>query len=283
MTEGRCLCGAVRYEIDPPLQYMVNCHCSMCRKHHGSSFATVVTLPPTQFRWVSGEANVGTYASSEIATRAFCKVCGSVAPVLSPKLGAMIVPAGNLDGDPGLRPQVHIFTGSKAPWYDITDALPQAEAYPPGFEAPTVTRDAVDAKGGVVQGSCLCGDVAYEVTAAPMRMVNCHCSRCRRGRSAAHATNLFYGIDAFRWTRGEQQVADYQLPEAKYFGTAFCRRCGSEVPRLSLERGVAVVPAGSLDQDPGVRPALHIYVSSMAPWFEITDDLPRHAELPPSA
>ncbi len=145
MAEGRCLCGALRYEADPPFQFMVNCHCSMCRKHHGSAFATFIAVPPAAFRWVSGEANVGVYQSSENAARAFCRVCGSVAPHLLPSVGQIIIPAGNLDGDLGVTPQLHIFAGSRAPWYEITDTLPRSEEYPPGFDAMAVDRPRVTA------------------------------------------------------------------------------------------------------------------------------------------
>jgi hypothetical protein len=283
MAVGRCLCGALRYEADPPFPFMVNCHCSMCRKHHGAAFATLVAVPPAAFHWLSGEANVGVYASSAHAERAFCRVCGSVAPHLLPALGQIIVPAGNLEGDLGVTPQLHIFTGSRAPWYEITDALPRSEEYPPGYDAPVVAQAPVTPREGITEGSCLCGDVAFEIQGDALAMRNCHCSRCRRGRSAAHATNLFYPLDAFRWVRGETQVVDFALPEARLFGTAFCRRCGSGLPRVAASRGVVVVPAGALDVDPGVRPSQHIFVGSKAPWFDITDDLPKYEELPPSA
>ena len=69
----------------------------------------------------------------------------------------------------------------------------------PEFEGAVPTeRPALDPPPpGVVRGSCLCGDVAFELRGKPLRMTNCHCSRCRRGRSAAHATNLVYPLDAF--------------------------------------------------------------------------------------
>jgi hypothetical protein len=76
-------------------------------------------------------------------------------------------------------------------------------------------------------------------------------------------------------------VQQYKLPEAQYFATAFCRRCGSGLPRVSTERNIAVVPAGSLDGDPGIAPAGHIFVESKADWFEIADPLPQFAEMPP--
>src|SRR5687768_16643855 len=281
MPEGRCLCGALRFEADPPFQFMVNCHCSMCRKHHGAAFATFIAVPPAKFRWISGEANVGVYASSDNAARAFCRVCGSVAPHLLPAMGQIIIPAANLQGELGVTPQLHIFAGSRAPWHESTDELPRSEGDPPGFDAPAIDRPRVTPRAGVVEGSCVCGDVAYEIRGTPLYMWNCHCSRCRLGRSAAHASNVFYPLDAFRWTRGETQVVDFQLPEAPRFGTAFCRRCGGGLPRVSAARGFVVVPAGSLDVDPGIRPSGHIFVSSKAEWHEITGELPRYDELPP--
>jgi hypothetical protein len=96
-----------------------------------------------------------------------------------------------------------------------------------------------------------------------------------------HGANMFYKLENFRWTRGESLVVDYQLPTAKRFGVAFCRTCGASIPRVSVERGVVVVPAGALDTDPGMRPMAHIFVGSKAPWFEITDSIPQFEELPP--
>ncbi len=72
------------------------------------------------------------------------------------------------------------------------------------------------------------------------------------------------------------------MPDAKFFTVAFCTRCGGDAPRISRERGFASVPAGTLDTDPGIRAEAHIFGGSKAPWFEITGDVPRHAEMPPS-
>ncbi|MFI5317179.1 MAG: GFA family protein [Myxococcota bacterium] len=78
--------------------------------------------------------------------------------------------------------------------------------------------------------------------------------------------------------RGEDKVEKFKLPEADRFSQAFCRDCGSKLPHVRLR---AVIPAGSLDDDPGIRPALHIFVASKAPWFAISDDLPRYDEYAP--
>lgn len=281
MHKGACLCGTVSYEIDGPFETMLHCHCSMCRKHHGSAFATFAGAPLSSFRWVAGEHAISRHASSPGNQRSFCSTCGSVTPILLPEMQLALCPAGNLEDDPGIAPHAHLFVGSKAPWHTITDALPQYEAWPPHIQAPTVARPAVEPREGITEGSCLCGDVAYEYEGAALRMLHCHCTRCRRGRSAAHATNLGVAVDRFRWIRGEAQVQVYKVPEARFFAVAFCTRCGAETPRISTERGLAVVPAGSLDTDPGIRPTAHIFVGSKASWFPITDDLPQFSEMMP--
>ncbi|HZF25833.1 MAG TPA: GFA family protein [Steroidobacteraceae bacterium] len=259
---------------------MGHCHCSMCRKHHGALFVTFVAAPIGNFRWLAGQQGIGSYESSPGGSRSFCLVCGSVAPLLLAQLNMVFIPAGNLQGDLGIKPDNHIFVGSKAPWYEITDGLPQYEQFPPGFDAPPIERPLVAPKEGVTQGSCLCGDVAYEIEGRPLYVRSCHCSRCRRARSAAHATNAFYTFDQFHWVRGAGQVVDYKHADAKYFGAAFCSRCGGSAPRASRERGLVVVAVGSLDTDPQMRPQAHIFVGSKAGWFDITDDIPQFAEMP---
>ena len=193
-----------------------------------------------------------------------------------------LLPAGNLLGDLGVSPQAHWFVGSKAPWYDIADSLPQYDNYPPEFGTSGVRGPEGYRRQGVVTGSCLCGAVAYEVTGEPTRVANCYCSRCRRSRSAAHGSNFFYPLEAFRFVRGEKRVVDYQFPEARFFGSAFCDQCGALVPRRSQARGGVVVPGGSLDVDPGARPMMHVCVASKAPWIHIHDTTPQFAELPPA-
>ena len=275
---GTCLCGAVRYEVEGPFDPMMHCHCSMCRKHHGSAFATFVSAPLASFRWVAGEEQIATYASSEQGVRRFCPTCGSVAPTLVPEIDRAICPAGNLVGDLPVRPQYHVFVGSKAPWFQITDELPQYAEYPPEFGASGVARAPRVTKPGVVTGSCLCGAVTYEVSGQPKRMLNCHCWRCRRSRSAAHATNLAHDVAEFAFTSGAENVRPYKVPEAQRFTIAFCKQCGSATP--CAPSSIAIVPAGTLDNDPGARASDHIFVGSKASWFTITDQLPQWETVP---
>jgi hypothetical protein len=102
--------------------------------------------------------------------------------------------------------------------------------------------------------------------------------RCRKGRSAAFASNLFADADGFRYLRGEEQLRAYKVPEALRFGITFCGHCGSGMPRPPIGSPMAVVPAGVLDDDLPAVPAMHIFVGSKAPWHEIHDDLPQALE-----
>ena len=130
---GSCLCGAVSYEITGAFRFIGHCHCSMCRKSHGAAFATWGIIGPEQFRWTSGAELVEGYRSSPGRERCFCRKCGSsLASAHDGKVTEVAV--GTVDGDPGARPREHIFVGSKAPWYEIADALPQHEQWPPGLE-----------------------------------------------------------------------------------------------------------------------------------------------------
>lgn len=283
MPTGSCLCGAVRYEISPPWKWMAHCHCSMCRKHTGALHDTGVGVPAAGFRWISGEDAIVRYKASQDAnfSRSFCRHCGSATPSMDDDGSQYVAPAGSLEGDFDCRPQAHIFIGSKSPSCTITDALPQFEAYPPGFDLPSVERPTPTLSPGVIQGSCLCGEVAFELDEQPTRMGNCHCSRCRRSRGSAHGTNVFINMDKLRWTRGEGQVKTFRVPDARVFCTSFCGSCGALMPAPFEKIGKYLVPVGALDTPLDLKPSVHIHVGSKAPWFEITDDLPQYEAMPP--
>jgi hypothetical protein len=280
MMAMSCLCGAVRWSFDGPFSTMLHCHCSRCRKHHGTLFATFCSGSSARFEWQAGADRIATWHSSESGRRNFCTTCGSKVPVVDANAQQVFVPAGLIDADPGIRPQMHIFVGSKSPHHRIADELPQHDEYPPGWGAGLPTPDR-PTRAGVTGGSCACGRMRFELSAAPLVMRHCHCSRCRRARAAAHATNLAYPLDALRYTAGEELLSDFDLPGAQFFGQSFCSACGGAVPRRSLGRGFVVVPIGSLDSDPGITASAHQFVGSKAPWYEIRDGVQQFAQSGP--
>lgn len=123
---GSCLCQGVKYAIEAPLGQAINCHCSMCRKATGAALRSRASVPAAAFRWLCGEEMVSRYESSPGEARSFCRVCGATLPTFFRDHPEFIgLPLGTLDDDPGVRPSAHVFVASKAPWFEITDRLPQ--------------------------------------------------------------------------------------------------------------------------------------------------------------
>lgn len=122
-SSGGCLCGAVRYEVSGPLRDVVNCHCSMCQRLHGSfgphSKARKVNIS------ITNANGLAWYKTSDIARRGFCRECGSSLFWEPFDLDATGIIAGSLDGPTSLKTMGHIFVAEKPDFYEITDDLPQ--------------------------------------------------------------------------------------------------------------------------------------------------------------
>jgi hypothetical protein len=130
-----------------------------------------------------------------------------------------------------------------------------------------------------MKGSCLCGAVTYETAGRPISFVFDHCSRCRKASGSAFKAEILVEAADFRWVSGQALVKLYEAPIRKTppgYRSAFCTVCGGPVP--IVDDRVINIPAGTLDDDPGLRPERHIFVASKAPWFEIADHLPRFSE-----
>ena len=132
MIRGSCLCGAVQFEIDRATGPFEMCHCSRCRKSSGSAFAAGIGVQTEDFRLLSGQDLIVSYEAPILASppayrTAFCRRCGSPVPDPLPAESWFEIPAGTLDGDPGIRPDKHIFVEFVPAWSEICDELPQLD------------------------------------------------------------------------------------------------------------------------------------------------------------
>ncbi|TBW58593.1 GFA family protein [Marinobacter halodurans] len=128
--KGSCLCGGVTYEIHGDLTDVLNCHCSMCRKLHASAFRTRAKVNAAGWKTLTGGDLITFYESSPGEHKGFCSRCGSsLYTRFDEHPGIYGFPLGTLDTDPGVKAERHVFVGSKAPWFDITDDLPQTARY----------------------------------------------------------------------------------------------------------------------------------------------------------
>jgi hypothetical protein len=132
MIAGSCLCGGVRFEIAEAVGPFELCHCRRCRKTSGSAFAAMLGVRTKDFHLLDGRDLIARYEAPLLHApppyrASFCRRCGSPAPDPDPGADWFEIPAGLLDDDPGARPDRHIFVERKAPWEEITDALPQLD------------------------------------------------------------------------------------------------------------------------------------------------------------
>ncbi len=130
----------------------------------------------------------------------------------------------------------------------------------------------------MIKGSCLCGGVRFEIDKAVGPFELCHCRRCRKVSGSAFAAGLGVRTRDFRLIAGAELIATYDAPilrEPPAYRSSFCSRCGSQVPNPRPGEEWFEVPAGLLDDDPGLRPDKHIFVEYNAPWFEIADRIPQ--------
>lgn len=124
------------------------------------------------------------------------------------------------------------------------------------------------------QGSCLCGNVSFEIVGEAIRFRHCHCQRCRKSTGTGHASNLLVQADGINWVSGEDNRSDYTVPESQHFTRHFCSTCGSPLPSEISSMGSVLIPAGLLDTDPVMQPQSRIFQGSRASWSCYGDGLP---------
>ena len=133
MINGHCECGRVRYEVDGDIVDFSHCHCSQCRRLHGAAYATFAGVARDRFRYVSGEADIRVYPSSESNDRVFCAHCGSSILVDAKQEPEFLyLSMSTVEGDPSRPRGYHQYVDSKAPWHAITDDLEQYAGEIPG-------------------------------------------------------------------------------------------------------------------------------------------------------
>ena len=125
---GKFYCGAVSYAVADEFVYAANCHCSNCRRTTGSAFKPFAGIERGKLAVAKGADNLLIFGD-ENANDTHCKTCGSLLYSVV-RAGAFVhVAMGTLVDDPAIRPDKHIFVGSKAPWFTIADNLPQYEGH----------------------------------------------------------------------------------------------------------------------------------------------------------
>ncbi|WP_070964359.1 GFA family protein [Vibrio sonorensis] len=129
---GSCLCGSVQFSVTGFDDHAAHCHCSMCRKFHGSAFATIVEVKG--LKWICGEENLKEYQAPNGTIRTFCQECGSSIGfrVKGADRREIEIAIAAFDDAIPVKPDAHIYTAYKSNWYPVEDSLPK---YPEGRES----------------------------------------------------------------------------------------------------------------------------------------------------
>jgi hypothetical protein len=121
-------CGAVRYRVADEFRYASNCHCSRCRAATGSAFKAFAGIERDKLELIAGDGTLLVVGGEDLNdTR--CSSCGSFLFSVVRDGAFVHVALGSLEDAPSIRPTEHIFVGSKAPWFEITDDLPQFDEH----------------------------------------------------------------------------------------------------------------------------------------------------------
>lgn len=127
-------------------------------------------------------------------------------------------------------------------------------------------------------GSCLCGEIKFEIEGEFENFFLCHCERCRKDTGSAHAANLFSSTAKLKWLTGEVKVKTFNYNSEGHI-KSFCSNCGSALPNIQFEGKLLVVPAGSIDIDINMKPQGHIFCANKANWDNDLEHLPKFQEL----
>lgn len=153
----------------------------------------------------------------------------------------------------------------------LSEWVPEQEVFMPQTDRPQ----------SAAKGSCLCGATSYEITGNLGIFQYCRCSRCRKFTGGAFSANLLVRPEQFRWLNGADLVRRHEPAQTRHLATAFCSVCGSSLPWLAKTGKSVVIPAGTLDDDPGIVPMQNVFCGSQASWFADPAALPSFDELPP--
>lgn len=128
----------------------------------------------------------------------------------------------------------------------------------------------------MIKGSCYCGAVRYEIHGKLLMFANCHCPDCRKMTGSAFSSVLIAESEGFK-VIGEENLVSFQSSPGKQ--RCFCKNCGCHLfSRAEHRPGKVFFRAGSLDEDPHMKPQHHFWTSAKAPWHDITDSIPQHPE-----
>jgi ADP-ribosyl-[dinitrogen reductase] hydrolase len=131
----------------------------------------------------------------------------------------------------------------------------------------------------MIKGSCLCGEIAYEVSQLDLPIEHCSCHTCRKAHAAAFNTAAGVHRDHFHWLKGSDKLNSYESSPGKF--RHFCSNCGSHLVGEKLDQDYLILRVATLDDDPGLKPEFQIWQSHEVSWLEYGAHVPSYSEWEP--
>ena len=130
-------------------------------------------------------------------------------------------------------------------------------------------------------GSCLCGEIRYEINGEPMRAANCHCDDCRKATGASYATNFFFKENDIVVTQGSPKEFSHKSDKGNTMIKQFCGNCGSQLFGKNSNRpNMVSLRAGVQDQTDLIKPTVNVYLSSRIASTPVDPDLKGFEKMP---
>ena len=129
------------------------------------------------------------------------------------------------------------------------------------------------------KGSCLCGEITFEIDGDFEDFYLCHCKLCRKDTGSAHAANMFSSTAKLKWITGEHKVKTFKYKSTEH-QKSFCPNCSSALPNLQMDGKLLVVPAGSLDSKIFMKPSGHLFYKYKAKWDNELEKAPKFDRFP---
>ena len=130
-----------------------------------------------------------------------------------------------------------------------------------------------------MNGSCLCGAIAYEVDQLDMPISGCHCRTCRKAQAASFVPSAGVMRENFRWLKGEERLSKFESSVGKF--RYFCSVCGSHLIAERVAQPHIILRVATLDEDAGAKVAAHIWRSHDVAWLQDEEDVAHYSEWQP--
>ncbi len=130
-----------------------------------------------------------------------------------------------------------------------------------------------------IKGACQCGTISYELLAAPIKVIACHCKECQTLSTSAFSITTIVEAESIRFS-GETHEWERSSDSGNINRAHFCPTCGNRIYHINPLEPNIIKLKGRLENSKGVNPTSHIWLSEKQDWYEVPENIPQHDKQP---